>query len=232
MAVSYLDILSASEVFAGIEQPDIQKMLRCTNATIRSYSKNDILVHKGEVIKKVYLVLEGQLKTFLDGSINHANIIEKVKPGRISGTAFCATREPTHFSLAAMCESVVLELDYAKLISRCAQNCPPHDTVLDNMMRVLSGKVVLLSEKIDYVHIKSLRQKLITYLLNNYEKNGRKDMFYIDMSRTELAEYFGVSRPSMTRELSNMQAEGLIEFHLNCFRIIDHTALTRELDGD
>ena len=50
-------------------------------------------------------------------------------------------------------------------------------------------------------------------------------MFKIPLKRNELAEYLNVSRPSLSRELVNMQDEGLIEFHRNSFKILDLTAL-------
>lgn len=46
-------------------------------------------------------------------------------------------------------------------------------------------------------------------------------MFRIQMNREQLAEFLNVSRPSMSRELSRMRDEGIIDFHLSTFKILD-----------
>ena len=46
-------------------------------------------------------------------------------------------------------------------------------------------------------------------------------MFDISFNRNELAEFLHVSRPSMSRELSRMKEEGMIDFHQSTFKILD-----------
>jgi DNA-binding transcriptional regulator LsrR (DeoR family) len=41
------------------------------------------------------------------------------------------------------------------------------------------------------------------------------------MNRQQLADFLNVSRPSMSRELSRMRDEGIIDFHLSAVRILD-----------
>ena len=45
------------------------------------------------------------------------------------------------------------------------------------------------------------------------------------MSIEELAQYFGVARPSLSRVIADMQAEGLIEKDKNIYTILDLSAL-------
>ena len=44
--------------------------------------------------------------------------------------------------------------------------------------------------------------------------------FEIPLGRTELAEYLGVDRSALTRELAKMRDDGLIDYDKNCFRIL------------
>ena len=55
----------------------------------------------------------------------------------------------------------------------------------------------------------SIRQKLASYLLRLY-KQQQQEHITLDRSQQELSDYFGVSRPSLARELAHMQEDGLL----------------------
>lgn len=50
------------------------------------------------------------------------------------------------------------------------------------------------------------------YLLELAHKQ-QTDTVQLDRTKSSLAEYFGVSRPSLERELTNMQTAGFIGIH-------------------
>jgi len=56
--------------------------------------------------------------------------------------------------------------------------------------------------------------------MEEYTKDSKK-MFEIVYNRNELAEFLHVSRPSMSRELSRMKDEKIIDYHQSAFRILD-----------
>ena len=57
---------------------------------------------------------------------------------------------------------------------------------------------------------KSTRDKLLAYFNMVSRRNGSR-IIYLPFSYTDLADYLAVNRSAMTRELSNMKVEGLIE---------------------
>ena len=66
----------------------------------------------------------------------------------------------------------------------------------------------------------SIREKLLTYLTRQAERTGSAT-FQVPMGRTELAEYLCTDRSAMTRELSRMREEGLIDFDKRTFTLLD-----------
>ena len=56
---------------------------------------------------------------------------------------------------------------------------------------------------------KTIRQKIASYLLPLYNQQQQLQIT-VDRSPQELSDYFGVSRPSLARELSHMQEDGMI----------------------
>jgi CRP-like cAMP-binding protein len=45
-------------------------------------------------------------------------------------------------------------------------------------------------------------------------------LFMLPLKRNELADFLGVSRPAVSRELGRMRDEGLIEFYKSSVRIL------------
>ncbi|MFO7160047.1 MAG: helix-turn-helix domain-containing protein, partial [[Clostridium] cellulosi] len=106
----------------------------------------------------------------------------------------------------------------------CNNACEFHSRLIQNMLKVLAQKNLFMNNKITYLTLKGMRQKIASYLLSQIEKTG-KDRFEIPYSRTELADFLNVDRSAMSRELSRMKKEGLIDFNRNTFSVLDKQAL-------
>ena len=66
----------------------------------------------------------------------------------------------------------------------------------------------------------SIREKLIT-LFSSYSSDG-SESFVLPFNREDMAAYIGADRSAMSRELSKMKKEGIIDFHKEAFRILRH----------
>ena len=102
--------------------------------------------------------------------------------------------------------------------------CPWHRSLVENFLKLLSQKALMLNRKVEYLSIKGIRAKVSTYLYDQYLLQGSRDI-QLSLNRTELADFLNVSRPSMSRELGKMREEGIIDFHLNRFHIKNEQAL-------
>jgi len=67
-------------------------------------------------------------------------------------------------------------------------------------------------------------EKAATYLYEKYRETGKKDI-ELSLNRNDLANFLSVSKPSMSRELCRLRDEGIIDFHLNSFKILNPEAL-------
>ena len=76
----------------------------------------------------------------------------------------------------------------------------------------------------DLLILLSLRAKLCAYLLDEAHRAGA-DTFTISLSRAGLAEYLNCERSALSRELSRMQAEGLLETYKSSFKLLDVPAM-------
>jgi CRP-like cAMP-binding protein len=88
------------------------------------------------------------------------------------------------------------------------------------MMSILAVKNVMFNKKVDYLLLKGMREKISSYLMD-IAKNKKALSFEIPFNREELAEWLSVDRSALSRELSKMKAEGIIDYKKNNFIIKD-----------
>ena len=79
-----------------------------------------------------------------------------------------------------------------------------------NMLQLLAKKVVVMNNRIDVLTKKTIREKLLEYFRAE-EKENLSKVFYLKLNYTELADYLGVDRSALMRELKNLKNEGFIE---------------------
>ena len=95
--------------------------------------------------------------------------------------------------------------------------------LLQNMLRINANMIVLLSQKVQMLSIRSLRMKLAIYLLENTSEE--QNTLLLHRTQSQLAEYFGVQRPSLSRTLGEMVADGAIELNRQEIVVCDRQKL-------
>ncbi len=103
-----------------------------------------------------------------------------------------------------------------KMLTTCSSNCTFHNIIIKNMLRVMAQKNLMLTRKMAHLSRKSIREKLVSYLSDESSRQGKREI-KIPFNRQQLADYLSVERSALSRELSKMKEEGLIEFYKNQF---------------
>ena len=93
----------------------------------------------------------------------------------------------------------------------------------------LSVKNVFLTERIEHLSQRTLREKLLSYLSNAAEKNG-SDTVVIPLNRQELADYLAVDRSALSAVISALRSQGVIDAHKNRFTLYRHSSATHVSD--
>lgn len=83
---------------------------------------------------------------------------------------------------------------------------------MTNLLTVISDRTLLLTDKIDAISLKTIRQRIIDFI--RYEYSIQKcDILQMNISKKDLAERLGVQRTSLSRELNKMKNDGLLEYN-------------------
>jgi len=102
------------------------------------------------------------------------------------------------------------------------------EKVLGNFMSALSNKILMLNSKIKSIAFKSIKHKVINFILEQY-KNQKSETITLKESKEEIASSLGIPRPSLSRELMNLRDLNFIEFNRNIIKILNIEELEEEL---
>ena len=98
-------------------------------------------------------------------------------------------------------------------------------TLASNLLRDFARQNFFLNRKLRIMSQKRLRDRVKVYLRG--QGVAPDGVICVPFSRSEWAEFMGVNRSALSRELSNMQAEGILEIVGKDVRILDKSFLQR-----
>lgn len=219
------EILEKCPLFAKIDPSDYQTLLNCIQAAKKSFSANEFVFLYGDKINYVGIVLTGTLELLKENAAGTSHILDFLSPSQMFAEGIVSTGDKiSPVSVRAKTDCTILTIPYERLLMTCGSSCGFHHRIIQNMVMLLGEKNKILNQKIDLLTIKGMREKLATYLLNEFQKNQNLT-FEIVPNRNELADFLNVSRTSMCRELARMKDLNMIDYYKNTFRIISVEAL-------
>ena len=219
---NYLPLLQTTSLFAGLEQPALRMLLRDLCAVVRSYGRGETLVQAGHSNRRVGVVLSGTIQAYRPAPGGTHLPITHMEAGGVFGDVLGGSSLASPITVVAECPCEVLLLPYDRLLQPGSD--PARQQVLQNLVRTISDKYFLLSRRVDLLILKSLRAKVCAYLLSEAEYHHSMT-FTIPYSRIQLADYLNCDRSALSRELSLMQRDGLLETYRSSFKIMDAEAL-------
>ncbi len=214
---SYLPLLQSTSLFSGLTAEELQGLLSQLGAAIRSYGKGEALVLAGEPSHRVGVVLTGELEAYRPGPQGARIPITRMEPGGVFGDVLGGSSRSSPVTVLAACPCEVLLIPYERLL--LSDGSPAHQLTLQNLVRTISDKYFSLSRRIDLLVLKSLRAKVCAYLLSEAERAGSLT-FSIPFSRIQLADYLNCDRSALSRELSLMQRDGLLDTYKSSFKLL------------
>lgn len=85
-----------------------------------------------------------------------------------------------------------------------------------NLLKQTAAENLAQSRRIHIMSQKSIRDKL-KLMLAQFSTDGKSAV--LSMNRQELADYLGVERSALSREMARMKNEGLIDYRKNAISI-------------
>lgn len=221
-----------SPLFKGMDQNEINSILKCLDAKEKNFYKGSYVWHAGDTPDYIGIVVKGQVNIIKEDILGNRTVIANILPFQIFGESFYIAKAETYpVSAQATIDSIVILLKYEKLTSPCRNLCAFHKKLIDNMLELIAKKNIKLNNRINCIIKKTTKQKLLFYLVTEMKIHNKYEVS-IPFNREELADYLGVNRSALSRELSSLKKSGVLLFNKNNFKLLSTEKLQEIISED
>jgi CRP-like cAMP-binding protein len=221
-----LAILAQSPVFRGISPEDLGQLFQQIHYQVKSYPKGELVVIAGEICDRLLIVQEGSVKAEMtDYSGKTIKIEDMTAPWPLATAFLFGSENKFPVTVSATSDARLVSIPKAEFVKLLQLNA----LILNNYLNTISTRAQFLSQKLKFLSFKTIKQKIAHYLLDL--AGERLQTVEITQSQGQLAEMFGVTRPSLARTLGEMCQEGLIETDRRYIKIIDKSRMNQLLVG-
>ena len=195
----------------------------------RPLQRGEALFEIGQPFKSLYAVQSGSVKVFLPTNDGDEQIVGFHMPGELLGFDALGHDEHTCTALALETSSVC-ELPYDKLHELCKQV----PGLSQHFMHLMSNEIADEHGMMLMLGKKSAEERIASFFLSlsaRYSKRGfSPNQFNLTMSRHDIGNYLGLAVETISRCISNMQDNKIVEADRKYIRILDMAHL-RKLAG-
>lgn len=210
--LSALGVLMNSPLFEGFSEKELEALLPTLQPVFKHYTKDNIVVEEGEPSNQIGFVAKGRIVAKKMSSGGRTHILAVHEPGSDFGfDAVFTTAKTSPLTFIADTDCIALFISADSFIGHTDSTSI---RIINNANHILANKCVRLLYKTDILSKMAMRDKIIAYFAILTNKSQSK-LITPKMSREQLAQYLCVNRCHLSRELSAMQKEGLIELKRN-----------------
>lgn len=215
-------------IFQGMTEEEIDQCIHLSSAKLCSVPKDKIIFHQQDNPTRLFVLLAGGVLVCKDSVDGKRYMINRIEAGDIFGEVFVFADVPYDFYTITHKASEILEIPKQFFRDSVYAGHVVHQKLTYNMLCILGKKAYMLNRRVQLLTSGTLRQKIIKLLL---EKGKGSSCVKLSMKREMMADFLNVTRPSLSREFTNMQKDGLIKFDHDIVQILDLERLKAELHG-
>jgi CRP-like cAMP-binding protein len=205
------------DLFENVSNNQVLELLKCFGIKTKTFKKNSFILKIGSKINFLGVMLAGEAVISKADSLGKNVILETLKINDIFGhNIVCLGVNKSPVDVIAQSDCEILFLPFEKVVTPCSKLCSYHLQLIKNVMKMISKRNSLLTDKIDILGQKTTREKILA-MLQSYKIDNQP--FSIPFSREQMAKFLCVDRSAMSRELCKMRDEGLLKFHKNYFEL-------------
>ena len=217
-----IEAIRAFPLFRGMDDAEISAALAALCAKAASYEKDAAILPAGNTSERMGLVLAGSVTIESNDIWGNRTILSRVGQGETFAETYALLEdEPMPVDVIANERCRILFLRIGSLSALQRDISPWRVKLIGNLLRISSQKNLHLSGRCFHIAPKSIRGRVMAYL-NSVSLQKRTTAFDIPFDRQQLADYLNVERSALSRELGNMQADGLIRVSRSHFEMIRH----------
>lgn len=196
-------------VFDGISVEECRRIYDCFGVQERCFKPEELIYDFYTGRHTIGVLATGSAIVERMDRRGDRTILEHLEPGGVFGEMLMF-QNVLGDSICVSCEKTccVWFFPEEKLERRCEKNCGHHNRMIENMFRLIRDKATALSERVEVLSRRSIREKLLCYFSLQQAKCGGS--FTLPFSLSALADYISTDRSAMMRELKKLRQSGRV----------------------
>lgn len=198
---------------------EINTLLLELSTTIKHYEQGSYICTQNQDFNKIGIVLKGKVmcsRTCLCHNATFSHILKMYET--FGEDLVCAGHDSLPYDVIALENTTLLFIEVKDLLLLGHPYSPYINKFLINLLSLIANRHLISTEQIEYTRIPSLKRRVAAFLLNQYEQTGQL-LFTTSLSRCEMASYLSVTRPALSKVLSELKKEEIIDYYKDSFKI-------------
>lgn len=229
MPLELESVLRKTALFTSLTENEMHAL--CSRVNRRHFDRGELLFNEGDSCSGLFLVASGRVRIFKLSPAGREQVLAVEGPGSSFAElpVFDGGKYPA--SASAIEDSEILFISRKDLHNYCRE----HPEVALKMLAVVGARLRRLVGIIEDLSFTTVRQRLISVLLRLAQESGieTKQGIRVELAKShqDLAAELGTVRELISRNLSRLQAQGLLEVDGRTIVIRDPLSLRHEQDS-
>jgi len=205
--------LATCSLFKGIPIERFATLLNAARYQDHRYPKGSLILLQGCIYTSLFILVEGSAFAEMSDDEGRCMRVETFVPVQALASAILFAPHPIlPVTVGAQSECRVLSIPKTELLNLCMAD----KTILEALLSESGSRIQFLSERLRLTQFATLRQRIADWLLRKVLVTARlspnQDLrVKAEPTFEKIADLMGVARPSLSRELSRMKQEGLLD---------------------
>ena len=197
-------------LFKGLSRSEIEKFVNFTGTTFKSYPRGERILEAFVPNANLGIIVTGEAQILSLDWLGNETVGHVIDSGALFGSVSAILGEDLiATSVRLTTDATVMWIPYRSLLIAGPTLGRTHGVVMKNLLETFSRKNVLMMQKVELLSQKTLRERLILYLLQR-ERRQNSERVKVP-GRVQFAKELECNRSALTREISRMEDEGIVE---------------------
>lgn len=198
-----------------------------------TYKRGEFVIRPGETPSGIFYVAQGLVKAYDITKYGEENLLIIRKPGEILGLTWAITDQTRNIIYATLAPTELLRISRDQFVSflhTSPEAALPLIEMIIDMYR-------LHSERIMTLEYRSVRERLISFLLSTAKRFGEEAsnphdnsiVLNVPLKHQDIASSISATRETTSRELAYLERQGLISREQSIITLLDVKKLRSHL---
>ena len=215
--------LEEVSIFKDLSKKELKFIENCLFE--KDFQKGEILVFERTPCERIFIVKSGEVRLYKSSYDGHEQTLTTLRPGETCACHpgirdwFCSsTAEATQPTKVWF---LSLE-NYSKMLHE-------NPSICEALNKIFANRLCIFSSLIEEVTLKNSKERLIQFFLDIAKETKATpqgpEVLQISLTREEIANRLGVSRETVSRQISNLKKSQLIDIKPHQIIILDPEGL-------